>query len=179
VLAIETGGMFQRLNNHRFWETARCIIVELGGVPTRATRRFIRLLSDKQDLPVYCFVDCDPYGFANIYRTLKVGSGNAAHINRFLCVPRARFLGVTPQDIIDFGLEDATHPLETTDIKRAQDALQNDPFIMAHPKWIAAIKQLLQMGVRAEQQALAKWGLNYVIDDYLPRKLANESSFLP
>jgi DNA topoisomerase-6 subunit A len=179
VLAIETGGMFQRLNNHRFWETARCIIVEMGGVPTRATRRFIRLLSDKQDLPVYCFVDCDPYGFANIYRTLKVGSGNAAHINRFLCVPRARFLGVTPQDIVDFGLEDATHPLTSTDIKRAQDALQNDPFIMAHPEWIAAIKQLLQMGVRAEQQALAKWGLNYVIDDYLPRKLADESSFLP
>ncbi len=27
------------------------------------------------------------------------------------------------------------------------------------------------MGVRAEQQALAKWGLNYVIDEYLPRKL--------
>ena len=179
VLAIETGGMFQRLNNHRFWETARCIIVEMGGVPTRATRRFIRLLSDRENLPVYCFVDCDPYGFANIYRTLKVGSGNAAHVNRFLCVPRARFLGVTPQDIIDFRLEDATHPLALTDVKRAQDALQNDPFIMAHPKWIAAIRQLLQMGVRAEQQALAKWGLNYVIDDYLPKKLANEDSFLP
>ena len=179
VLAIETGGMFQRLNNHRFWETASCIIVEMGGVPTRATRRFIRLLADKQDLPVYCFVDCDPYGFANIYRTLKVGSGNAAHINRFFCVPQARFLGVTPQDIIDFGLEDATHPLEKSDVKRAQDALDNDPFIKAHPEWIAAIKQLLQMGVRAEQQALAKWGLNYVIDEYLPQKLANESSFLP
>ena len=179
VLAIETGGMFQRLNNHRFWETAQCIIVEMGGVPTRATRRFIRLLSDKHDLPVYCFVDCDPYGFTNIYRTLKVGSGNAAHINRFLCVPRARFLGVTPQDIVEFGLEDATHPLAATDIKRAQDALENDPFIMAHPEWIAAINQLLRMGVRAEQQALAKWGLNYVIDDYLPRKLANEAGFLP
>ena len=179
VLAIETGGMFQRLNNHRFWKTAQCIIVEMGGVPTRATRRFLRLLSDNQNLPVYCFVDCDPYGFANIYRTLKVGSGNAAHINRFLCVPRARFLGVTPQDIIDFGLEDATHPLAATDVKRAQDALQNDPFIMAHPEWVAAIKQLLQMGVRAEQQALAKWGLNYVIDEYLPQKLSNEKSFLP
>ena len=179
VLAIETGGMFQRLNNHRFWETANCIIVEMGGVPTRATRRFIRLLSDKRDLPVYCFVDCDPYGFANIYRTLKVGSGNAAHINRFFCVPRARFLGVTPQDIIDFGLEDATHPLAKSDVKRAQDALRSDPFIKAHPEWIAAIKQLLQMEVRAEQQALAKWGLNYVIDEYLPRKLANTSSFLP
>jgi DNA topoisomerase-6 subunit A len=179
VLAIETGGMFQRLNNHRFWESARCIIVELGGVPTRATRRFIRLLSDEKDLPVYCFVDCDPYGFANIYRTLKVGSGNAAHVNRFFCVPRARFLGVTPQDIIDFGLEDATHPLETADVKRAEDALHNDPFVMAHPEWIAAIKQLLQMGVRAEQQALAKWGLNYVIHEYLPKKLANANGFLP
>jgi DNA topoisomerase-6 subunit A len=179
VLAIETGGMFQRLNNHRFWETVPCIIVEMGGVPTRATRRFIRVLSDAQKLPVYCFVDCDPYGFTNIYRTLKVGSGNAAHVNRFLCVPQARFLGVTPQDIVDFGLDDATHPLSPSDIKRAQDALKNDPFIKAHPEWIAAIKQLLSAGVRAEQQALAKWGLNYVINEYLPKKLANTSGFLP
>jgi DNA topoisomerase-6 subunit A len=82
VLAIETGGMFQRLNNHRFWETARCIIVEMGGVPTRATRRFIRLLSDNQNLPVYCFVDCDPYGFANIYRTLKSGNAAGAFLRR-------------------------------------------------------------------------------------------------
>ncbi len=35
------------------------------------------------------------------------------------------------------------------------------------------------MGVRAEQQALAKWGLNYVMDEYLPEKLANTGRFLP
>jgi DNA topoisomerase-6 subunit A len=179
ILAIETGGMFQRLNNHRYWKTARCILVEMGGVPTRATRRFIRRLTDETNLPVYCFVDCDPYGFANIYRTLKVGSGNAAHINQLFCVPRACFLGVTPEDIHKFGLEDATHPLTTADIKRAQGALRNDPFFTAQPRWIAAIEQLLTMGVRAEQQALAKWGLNYVIEQYLPRKLADSMSFLP
>lgn len=179
ILAIETGGMFQRLNNHRFWEQSNCILVELGGVPTRATRRFVRRLADAQGLPVYCFVDCDPYGFANIYRTLKVGSGNAAHINRFFCVPQARFLGVTPQDIVDFHLEDATHPLTKGDIKRARDALANDPFFRAEPRWQAAIEQLLGMGVRAEQQALAKWGLNYVIEEYLPRKLALADEFLP
>ena len=179
ILAIETGGMFQRLHNHRFWKNANCILVEMGGVPTRATRRFIRRLSDAADLPVYCFVDCDPYGFANIYRTLKAGSGNAAHINRFFCVPRAQFLGVTPQDIIDYGLADATHPLSKTDIKRATDAIRNDPFFRAHPQWLAAIEQQLEMGVRAEQQALAKWGLNYVIDEYLPRKLEERAGFLP
>jgi DNA topoisomerase-6 subunit A len=35
------------------------------------------------------------------------------------------------------------------------------------------------MGVRAEQQALARWGLNYVIDTYLPAKLKNTKAFLP
>ena len=179
ILAIETGGMFQRLNNHRFWKKGNCILVEMGGVPTRATRRFIRRLSDEVDIPVYTFVDCDPYGFANIHRTLKAGSGNAAHINQFFSVPRAQFLGVTPQDIIDFSLEDATHPLSKTDIKRATDAIKNDPFFASEPKWIAAIEQLLKMGVRAEQQALAKWGLNYVIEEYLPRKLEQPDKFLP
>lgn len=35
------------------------------------------------------------------------------------------------------------------------------------------------MGVRAEQQALAKWGLNFVIDEYLPAKLRKPELFLP
>ena len=179
ILAIETGGMFQRLHHHKFWRKAHAILVEMAGVPTRATRRFVRRLSDELALPVYCFTDCDPYGFANIYRTLKVGSGNAAHINRFFCVPNARFLGVTPQDITEFGLEDATHPLTDIDIKRARDALKRDPFFAVEPRWVAAISQLLEMGVRAEQQALAKWGLNFVIDTYLPRKLQDKASFLP
>lgn len=179
ILAIETGGMFQRLNHHRFWRSARAVLVEMAGVPTRATRRFVRRLADETALPVYCFTDCDPYGFANIYRTLKVGSGNAAHINRFFCVPQARFLGVTPEDIVEYGLEDATHPLTDTDIKRARDAIEHDPFFAAEPRWVQAIGRLLEMGVRAEQQALAKWGLNYVIETYLPRKLRDEASFLP
>lgn len=179
ILAVETGGMFQRLNHHRFWRKARAILVDMAGVPTRATRRFVRRLSDELALPVYCFTDCDPYGFANIYRTLKVGSGNAAHVNRFFCVPNARFLGVTPRDIVEYGLEDATHPLTQTDLKRARDALEHDPFFAAEPRWAEAIGELLEMGVRAEQQALAKWGLNYVIERYLPQKLENEAGFLP
>ncbi|MEZ5978437.1 MAG: DNA topoisomerase IV subunit A [Planctomycetota bacterium] len=179
VLAIETAGMFNRLNDHKYWRAANCIIISMGGVPSRAQRRFIRRLSDDKKLPVYCFVDCDPYGIGNIYRTLKVGSGNAAHINRFFCVPRAQYLGVTPQDIIDFKLEDATHPLQQVDVKRAKDALKNDPFFQRHKPWVKAINQLLKMGVRAEQQALAKWGLNFVIEQYLPRKLDNKKGFLP
>ncbi len=128
VIVIETGGMFQRLNNHKFWKTAKCILVEMGGVPTRANRRFVRILSDTCSLPVYVFTDGDPYGYSNIYRTMKVGSGNAAHINEYFCVPNACLIGVTPQDIIDYNLP--THPLEDKDKKRAQDAIKNDPFFL-------------------------------------------------
>jgi DNA topoisomerase-6 subunit A len=177
ILAIETGGVFQRLQSHKYWQTADCILISMAGVPTRATRRFIRKLSDECRLPVYAFVDCDPYGISNIYRTLKVGSGNAAHLSQFFCVPQARYLGVTPKDIVDYRLP--THPLLDVDVKRARDALKNDPFFKTHKPWQKAIEQLLKMGVRAEQQALAKWGLNYVIEEYLPRKLENPASFLP
>ena len=177
ILCIETAGMFQRLVKHNYWKKAECILISLGGVPTRACRRFVRRLADSHGLPVYVFVDGDPYGFSNIYRTLKVGSGNAAHLNEYFCVPQAHLLGITPQDIIDYDLP--THPLKEVDIKRAKDALKNDPFILHYKAWQQALQQMIKMGVRAEQQALAKHGLNYVIDEYLPQKLANVGAFLP
>lgn len=177
ILVIETQGVFQRLVKHGYWKKVNCILVAMGGVPSRACRRFVRRLSDAKKVPVYAFVDGDPYGYTNIYRTLKVGSGNAAHLNEFFCVPKARLIGVTPQDIVDYKLP--THPLKEVDIKRAKDALKNDPFIKHHKEWQKALEQMLEMGKRVEQQAFAAHGLNYVITHYLPKKLANKKKFLP
>jgi DNA topoisomerase-6 subunit A len=177
VLCIETGGAFHRLQHAKFWRSHKCILVDMGGVPSRACRRFVRRLADDLNLKVYAFTDCDPYGFANIYRTLKVGSGNAAHINRFYCVPQARFLGVTPEDIEKYDLP--THPMQEVDIKRAKDALKNDPFFSSHRPWVKSIKRLIEKGYRAEQQAFAKHGLQFVYETYLPEKLANAKKFLP
>jgi DNA topoisomerase-6 subunit A len=181
ILAVETRGMFERLQRQRYWEAANCILVSLGGVPTRACRRFLRLLSERAKIPVYAFTDCDPYGIGNIYRTLKVGSGNAAHINQFFCVPEASYLGLAPQDIIDYELDknDAVHPLGEVDLKRARDALKNDPFFQFYKPWKEAIQLLIDMKVRAEQQAFSKFGLNFVIDHYLPNKLRDPGKFLP
>ena len=176
ILAVETRGMYERLNKHQFWEQENCILVSMGGVPARACRRFIRRLSDQIDIPVYVFTDGDPYGYLNIYRTLKVGSGNAAHINEHFCVPRARFLGITPDDIETYDLP--THDLDDVDEKRISDGLDNDPFVKKHESWQNALKQLNNMGVRAEQQSLAKHGLNFVLSDYLPDKLNDEDAWL-
>ena len=177
ILAIETAGMYQRLVKHAYWKKANCILISLGGVPTRACRRFIRRLADDKKIPVYVFTDGDPYGYLNIYRTLKVGSGNAAHINQYFCVPQARFIGITPQDIIDYKLP--THPLKDIDVKRVKDGMKNDPFVQQHKEWQKALNDMVAMRKRAEQQALAAHGLNFVISDYLPKKLSNPKSWLP
>jgi len=177
ILAIETAGAFQRLVKQDFWRATNCILIAMGGVPTRACRRFIRRLSDACRLPVYVFCDCDPYGFCNIYRTLKVGSGNAGHINKYFCVPKARFLGVTMEDVEEYDLP--THPLLDRDKKRAHDALKNDPFVKHYKAWQAELQKMIRMGVRAEQQAFAKFGLPFVTEEYLPKKLRRPEKFLP
>jgi DNA topoisomerase-6 subunit A len=177
VLAIETQGAFQRLVNHGYWRKANCILILMQGVPTRACRRFLRRLSDEAHLPIYAFTDCDPYAFANIYRTLKVGSGKSAHINEFFCVPEARFLGVTPDDIDTYDLP--TEPMKDVDEKRALDAIRNDPFFQHHAVWVKAMQSLVKRRARAEQQAFAAHGLNFVHQVYLPDKLKNPKKFLP
>ena len=69
--------------------------------------------------------------------------------------------------------------MKDVDIKRGKDALKNDPFVKFHKEWQKAIEQQLKMKVRAEQQALAKWGLNFVMEEYLPNKLKDEKTWLP
>ncbi|EHP84388.1 DNA topoisomerase IV subunit A [Methanotorris formicicus] len=177
ILAIETAGMFARLNAEKFWDKHNCILVSLKGVPARATRRFVKRLNEEYEVPVLVFTDGDPYGYLNIYRTLKVGSGKAVHLADKLAIPSARLIGVTPQDIVDYDLP--THPLKEQDIKRIKDGLKNDDFVKSFPEWQKALKQMLDMKVRAEQQSLAKYGLKYVVDTYLPEKIKDEKTWLP
>ena len=56
---------------------------------------------------------------------------------------------------------------------------KNDPFVKHHKPWQAAINQMLKMGVRVAQQAFAKHGLDFVVNEYLPAKLGNTKKFLP
>jgi len=69
--------------------------------------------------------------------------------------------------------------MKDIDIKRGKDALKNDPFVKHYKPWQKAINDQIKLKKRAEQQALAKWGLNYVISDYLPKKLENQKEWLP
>jgi DNA topoisomerase-6 subunit A len=95
------------------------------------------------------------------------GSAKLAYINHELAVPDAQFLGVTASDIVDYDLP--TDKLRELDISRLKQ-LQRDPRYLSD-FWQREIKRMLELGRKAEQQAFAKYGLSYVVKEYLPTKL--------
>jgi DNA topoisomerase-6 subunit A len=166
VLAIETGGMFDRLVENGFDEDERALLVHLKGQPARSTRRLIKRLNEEMRLPVVLFTDGDPWSF-RIYASVAYGAIKTAHISEYLATPTAMFCGVTASDIETYKLP--TDKLNDKDVK-ALNAEKTDPRFKDE-FWLGEIELMLKMGKKAEQQALAKYGLDYVTDKYLPEKL--------
>jgi DNA topoisomerase-6 subunit A len=166
VIAIETGGMFDRLVENGFDEDFRAVLVHLKGQPARSTRRFIKRLNEELKLPVVTFTDGDPWSF-RIHASVAYGAIKTAHISEYLATPTAEFIGITASDILNYDLP--TDKLSEMDIRALEAELTdprfNDQF------WKNEIELMMKNGRKAEQQALAKYGLDYVTDTYLPEKL--------
>lgn len=179
VVCVECGGMHDRLAENGFDEKAKAILVHLKGQPARCTRRLIKRLSEECNLPVVLFTDGDPWSY-RIYASVAYGAIKTAHISEYLATPTAQFLGVTPSDIQNYDLP--SDKLKPEDIK-ALEAELTDPRFKGQVigrntsgedvLWEDEIKLQLQMGKKAEQQSLAKYGLDFVTDTYLPEKLRN------
>ncbi len=166
ILAIETGGMFDRLVENGFDEDFNSILVHLKGQPARSTRRFIKRLSNEMDLPVLVFTDGDPWSF-RIFASVAYGAIKTAHLSEFLASPSAEYIGITASDIEQFELP--TDKLSETDVRALESELDDPRF--GDPFWQGEIELMLEINKKAEQQALAKYGLDYVTETYLPEKL--------
>ncbi len=166
IIAIETGGMFDRLVENGFDENARALLVHLKGQPARSTRRFIKRLNQDSGLPVLVFTDGDPWSF-RIFASVAYGAIKTAHISEYLATPSAQYLGITPSDIVNYDLP--TDKLTSQDTNALKTELTDPRFMDEH--WQGEINLQLEMNKKSEQQALAKYGLDYVTDTYLPEKL--------
>ncbi len=166
VIAIECGGMVDRLAENGFDEKNDALLVHLKGQPARSTRRFIKRLNTELKLPVVVFTDGDPWSF-RIFASVAFGAIKTAHISQYLATPSAEFLGVTASDIENYDLP--SDKLSEQDVRALEAELTDPRFQTAD--WRAEIELMLKNGRKAEQQSLAKYGLNYVTDTYLPEKL--------
>ena len=167
VIAIECGGMVDRLAENGFDEEHNALLVHLKGQPARSTRRFLKRLNGELKLPVVVFTDGDPWSF-RIYASVAFGAIKTAHISQYLATPSAEFLGVTASDIENYDLP--SDKLTEQDVRALHAELSDPRFATAD--WRAEIDLMLKNGKKAEQQSLAKYGLNYVTEHYLPEKLA-------
>ncbi|UWG48192.1 DNA topoisomerase VI, subunit A [Halanaeroarchaeum sp. HSR-CO] len=166
VLAVETGGMRDRLVENGFDDEYNAILVHLKGQPARATRRITKRLHDELDLPVTVFTDGDPWSY-RIYGSVAYGSIKSAHLSEYLATPQAEFIGIRPEDIVEYDLP--TDPLSDSDVNALESELEDPRFQTDY--WEEQIEIQLDIDKKAEQQALASRGLDFVTDTYLPERL--------
>lgn len=165
VIAIEKGGLFTRFVEEQVHKKFNALLVLTAGQAPRATRHFIHRLNKELNLPVSIFTDGDPWGM-HIAMVIISGSANAAHL-RGLATPDAKWSGVWASDIVEYKLP--SDPLTDIDVKRLYE-LQKDPRYEGK-LWQKEAKKFLRIRKKAEQEAFSRYGLTYIVDEYLPAKL--------
>jgi DNA topoisomerase-6 subunit A len=168
IIAIETGGMRDRLIENGFDTDHDAIIVHLKGQPARSTRRLLKRMNERLKLPVVVFTDGDPWSY-RIFASVAYGSIKSAHMSEYMATPAAQFIGVRPSDIVNYDLP--TDKLSDQDVRALQSELTDPRF--GTDFWKGEINLQLELKKKSEQQAFASRGLDYVTDVYLPERLTS------
>jgi DNA topoisomerase VI subunit A len=158
-LVVESEGTANTFVANGFCKRNNAILLGAQGVPSNAVRGWVHLIQHELKVPIFFFGDLDAYTMQNIYRTLKAGSAASLIRNSDFSAPEVHFLGVLPEDIKKYDLHD--YPVKETDIaearalKKAADALKNDPFFKdrKNARLSKVLNWLLTNKRRCEQQS--------------------------
>ncbi|MBX3425725.1 MAG: DNA topoisomerase IV subunit A [Pirellulales bacterium] len=170
VLHVEKDTVWQRFNEDRFWEKHHCLLTHGGGQPPRGVRRLLHRLNTELNLPVYCVLDNDPWGYY-IYSVLKQGSINLAFESQRMAIPDAKYLGLRSIDVERYKLPDAALiGLNENDRKRAKQ-IANYPWFEKKRPWQAEIQRMLKNDFKVEVEGLMTIDISYVTEVYVPERL--------
>lgn len=172
IIYMEKAAEWERLHEDRVWEKLDSIIIASQGQATRGIRRLLQRLSTEHKLPVYVLTDFDAWGFY-IYSVLKFGSISLSHISEKLAIPEARFLGLTADDIENYGLKRHLIKFEETDFKRLEQ-ISNYDWFKNSKDWQRQFKMMKNMESKAELAALSSRGITFISDKYVPDKIKNK-----
>ena len=170
VLHVEKDTVWGRFNEDRFWEKHNCILTEGSGQPPRGVRRLLRRLNEELGLPIYCLLDCDPWGHY-IYSVIKQGSISLAFESERLAIPDAKYLGIRAIDYERCELSDDVQiEMDDKDIKRANE-IAAYPWFKGHKGWQKEIAKMLSNGFKMEVESLINKDISYVTEVYVPERL--------
>ena len=158
-LIVESEGTANTLVTMGFTKRNNCIVMGAQGVPSNAVRGWSKLIQEQLDVPMFFFGDLDAYTMQNIFRTLKAGSAASLIRNADFSAPNVKFLGVLPEDVKKYDLPHykvkESDPAEARALKKAKDALENDPFFLDKKNKNLAdiLRWLIKEKIRCEQQS--------------------------
>lgn len=158
-LIMESEGTANTLASNGFTKRNKCILMGAQGVPSNGVRGWSKLIQDNLKVPIFFCGDLDAYTMQNIFRTLKAGSAASLIRNSDFSAPDVKFLGVLPEDVEKYDLDcydvRESDPVEARSLKKARDALQNDPFFQdkRNRKLAKILEWLIDNKKRCEQQA--------------------------
>lgn len=176
VLHVEKDTVWRRFNEDKFWVKHNCILTHGGGQPPRGVRRMLYRLHHELELPIYCVLDNDPWGYY-IYSVLKQGSINLAYESKRMAIPAVRYLGLRSNDYDRCELSSSVQiKLNEQDIKRAQQ-IKSYPWFEKKTAWQKEIDLMLRNGFKLEVESLISKDISYVTEEYVPQRL-EEGEFL-
>ncbi|CAO2184133.1 unnamed protein product [Urochloa humidicola] len=172
ILVVEKGTVYDYLRKNNFHVKNRCIIITSNGMPTMATRSFLKCLYMHTNLTIYGMCDPDPHG-VNILHVYDQGSVELAHENINLAVPHLIWIGVTLKDVLDAGLElnqrnsEKLKPSEYAILQR----LLNDAHII--PRfWKGHMEYMMSVGKKTHLEIFHEKGFHYIAQVLLPSMIA-------
>ncbi len=173
ILHVEKDTVWRRFNEDKFWRTHNCILTHGGGQPPRGVRRLLHRMHNELELPVYCLLDNDPWGYY-IYSVIKQGSINLAYESRRMAIPGAKFMGLRSKDYDRCELTPSvTIKLSDQDIKRAKQ-IASYPWFKDKKPWQKEIQMMLKNGFKLEVEALISKDISYVTEQYVPDRLEDQ-----
>lgn len=158
-LVVESEGTAGTLVANGMTRRNNCIVMGAQGVPSNGVRGWCKLIEDQIKVPMFFFGDLDAYTIQNIYRTLKAGSAASLIRNADFSAPDVHFLGVLPEDVKKYDLfcynVNERDPVESRSLKKAKDALANDPFFQdkKNRRLANVLEWLVKNKKRCEQQS--------------------------
>ncbi len=170
LLIVEKDAAMLRLAETKWWKRYPCIILTARGSPDIASRIFARRITKELKLPAMALVDADPFGHW-IFSVYLRGSKRLSFESPFLATPGMKLLGVLSTDLDEYSIPKACRlRMSADDIKRAKQILK-EPFVKSNARWVADLEMMIQRKEKAEIQALASHGFEFLADTYLPAKL--------
>jgi len=169
VLYMEKASTFERLVEDKFWLKNNALLVTSQGQTTRGIRRLLQRLSEEKKLPIYVLTDFDCWGLY-IYSVIRYGSIALAHASERLTIPGVKFLGITADDVLKYGLKKHLIKLNDQDLARIKQVSEYEWF-KDNKDWQRQLKMMKEFNGKVEIQALTARGISFISDTYLPEKI--------